>query len=203
MIKSKQDLKFYLFADYYMRYGNKKYNLFQKLFARDYILDYLTSMRWTAYYKNCFGYKCFLSPRFLYHSHRFKKLGVKLGFSIGLNSLGYGVVIPHYGTIVVNASARLGNYCVLHTCTCIAGNGKTGDGLYLSTGSIIVSPNLGDYVTIGANSLVHNFEEVSNVLIVGSPASVLKDNYPKWFVRDGWTDKVNFIESSRNKFYIN
>ena len=40
-----------------------------------------------------------------------------------LNSLGYGAVIPHYGTIVVNGDARLGNYCVLHTSTCIAGGG--------------------------------------------------------------------------------
>ena len=200
MIQSKQDLKFYLFADFYMRYGGKKYTLFNRIFARDYILDYLISMRWTAYYNNCYGKERYLSPRFLFHIRRYHKLGMKLGFSIGYNSLGYGAVIPHYGTIVVNGGARIGNYCVLHTCTCIAGEGDAGDGLYLSTGSIIVSPNLGDFVTVGANSLVHRSEVLSNVLLVGTPASVLKDCYLKWYDRDGWSKRVEYIESCRNHF---
>ncbi len=40
------------------------------------------------------------------------KLGVKCGFSIGQNSLGYGVVIPHYGTTAINSETRI-NYAVI------------------------------------------------------------------------------------------
>lgn len=201
MIQSKSDLKFYLFADRFIRYSGKKTSFISRLYARDYILDYLISMRWVAYYTNCIGKKRFLSLTYLYHSRRFRKLGMKLGFSIGYNSLGYGAVIPHYGTIVVNGNARLGNYCVLHTSTCIAEGGKIGDGLYLSTGSILVCPYLGDYVTIGANSLVRQSENESYSLIAGSPAVVIKKNYPKWFDRDGWSEKVNHIEFYKNKYY--
>ena len=151
-------------------------------------------MRWTAYYNNCQGGKRYFNPRYLFHAHRFNRLGVKLGFSIGYNCLGYGVVIPHYGTIVVNGDARLGNYCVLHTSTCIAGPGHIGDALYMSVGSIIVSPNLGDNVTLGANSLIHKSEPVSDVFMVGSPATIKIEDYPKWYDRDGWQSKVAYIE---------
>lgn len=60
--------------------------------------------------------------------------GMKLGFTIAENVFGYGLVIPHYGTIVVGSGNRIGNYAVLHTSTCItAGKKNIGDGLYLST----------------------------------------------------------------------
>ena len=201
MIQCKKDLKFYLFADNYMRYGGNKPSWIYRLVSSDIIPSYLISMRWTAYYNNCVGKTRFLSLRYFFHAIRFNRLGIKLGFSIGYNSLGYGVVIPHHGTIVVNGDATLGNYCVLHTSTCIAGGGKIGDGLYLSAGAIIVSPNLGDYVTIGANALLHKSEAVSNVFMVGSPATIKKENYSKWYDRDGWGSKISYIESYKRKIY--
>lgn len=42
---------------------------------------------------------------------------MKLGFSIGCNVFGYRLVIPHYGTIVVNNEVRAGiilSYIPLH-----------------------------------------------------------------------------------------
>lgn len=48
-----------------------------------------------------------------YECYKVAKLGVKCGFSIGQNSLGYGVVIPHYGTIAINSETRIGNYAVI------------------------------------------------------------------------------------------
>ena len=126
---------------------------------------------------------------------------MKLGFSIGYNSLGYGAVIPHYGTIVVNGNAHLGNYCVLHTCTCIAGEGIIGDGLYLATGSIIVYPKLGDYVSVAANSLVRHSNNESYTLMAGSPAVVIRRNYPKWYDRDGRNVIIEKIETSKSKYY--
>lgn len=42
-----------------------------------------------------------LGVKFIYYKWRYRKLGLKLGFSIGYKCFGYGLVIPHYGTIVV------------------------------------------------------------------------------------------------------
>lgn len=87
---------------------------------------------------------------------RYNRTSQKLGFSIDYSSFGYGLVIPHYGTIVVGGPNKIGNFAVLHTSTCIAGGGKTiGDGLYLSSGSQIIGYlNIGDNVTIASHSLV-------------------------------------------------
>lgn len=115
MIQSKKELKFYLFADRVMRYGLSNMGGAKSLWSNDYIFSYLVSMRWSAYFNNCVGKKKYLNPLYWYHTRRFTRLGVKLGFSIGVNSLGYGAVLPHYGTIVVNGDCTLGNYCVLHT----------------------------------------------------------------------------------------
>ncbi len=52
-------------------------------------------------------------------------LGMKLGYSIGYKCFSYGLVLPHYGTIVVGNSNRIGKYAVLHTSTCITAGKKT------------------------------------------------------------------------------
>lgn len=132
----------------------------------------------------------------LYHRIRFRKLGIKLGFSIGTESLGYGAIIPHYGTIVVGGSNRLGNYAVLHTSTCISDNDKLiGDALYLSTGAKITTKvTIGDNVTVGANSVV-NKSFGSNILIAGTPAKEIKETIA-WYIRDGesFQKKVHQLE---------
>lgn len=55
---------------------------------------------------------------------RFFRLSRKLGFSIGYDVFDYGLVIPHYGTIVVGNTNRIGPYAVLHTSTCITDTGR-------------------------------------------------------------------------------
>lgn len=91
-----------------------------------------------------------------YWGRKFRGGGMQLGLSIGHNSLGYGVIIPHYGTIVVNGEAAIGNFAVLHSFTCIAGKKTIGNYLYLSTGSQITGDIvLGDGVTVSALSLVN------------------------------------------------
>lgn len=113
-------------------------------------------------------------------------MSLKLGFSIAPDVFGYGLVIPHYGTIVVGPTNTIGNYCVLHTSTCISGNGKTiGDGLYLSTGAKITAKiNLGNNISIGANTVVTKSFEKDNLLLVGVPASEKGSSYA-WYIRDG------------------
>ena len=199
MIENKKDLAFYIAADRIMNgypaFSNIK-TMLKETFVlgggKSVIIRYLRHLRRYAYFYNTHKRMLsFNSVMMVWERYRLNKLAVKLGFSIGQNSLGYGVVIPHYGTIVVNQDARIGNYAVLHTCTCVAGGYKTiGDGFYLSTGSQVVgSINLGDGVTVAAHSLV-NKSYGTNVLLAGAPAVVKRDNYPVWYEQE--RDAVRF-----------
>lgn len=151
----------------------------------------------TAHYPPCLFLKA-------YHGFRFRRLGIKLGFSIGANTLGYGVVLPHYGTIVVGGSNRIGNYAVLHTSTCISDNSKViGNALYLATGAKMTSPlTLGDNVSVGANSVV-NKSFGPDCMIAGTPAKRIKDAQA-WYIRDGeaYANKVKLIEELKAKMSI-
>ena len=148
----------------------------------DYIMQYLIAMRKVAYYSEVSNFLCGGGILLIINKIIFNRLSVKLGFSIAPKVFGYGLVIPHYGTIVVGNSNSCGNYCVLHTSTCITSNGKTiGDAMYLSTGAKITTKlELGDNVTIAANSLVNKSFPQGHALLVGTPAYV-KDIREAWY----------------------
>ena len=89
----------------------------QDLFVPDLIMDYLLALRKASYYtykRSVWGW---------YFRLRLRKLGVKLGFSIEKDVFGYGLLIPHWGTIVVGQNT-IGKYAVLQSSICISGNGK-------------------------------------------------------------------------------
>ncbi len=131
-----------------------------------------------------------------------RRLGIKLGFSIAKDALGYGVVIPHYGTIVVGGGNKIGNYSVLHTSTCIThGQNVIGDMFYLSTGAKIIGDGIriGNNVSVSANSVVNKSIPDSNILLAGSPANIKKNDYLSWTERDGavYARRVLMIEQLR------
>ena len=182
VITSKQILKFCLQADRMMNRGTFKKTLFDRLkelIIPDHIMSFLYYMRKCSYYRH----GGILSRiMYAYNMRQYCRLGEKLGFSIGCDSLGYGCVIPHYGTIVIGGSPRIGNYAVLHTSTCISDNKKIiGDGLYLSTGAKITSEiTLGNNISIGANSVVNKSYTGDNALIAGAPAKYIRNKEP-WY----------------------
>ena len=99
MIKTKQELKFFLAADRIMNRGVPRRSLKRKLIeliSPDYIMKYLSALRHVEYYAGR-GY----SPCRILSEYRFKRLGIKLGFTVARNVFDYGLTIPHYGTIVV------------------------------------------------------------------------------------------------------
>ena len=113
--------------------------------------------------------------------------------------------MPHYGTIVVGESNNIGNYCVLHTCTCITDNGKTiGNAFYLSTGAKVTSKvTIGDNVSVGANSVVNKSFIEGNMMIAGTPAKYIKP-MDAWYVMDGkvYADKVKAVEILKEKMKL-
>lgn len=171
MFSSKKELDFYIMADCMMNKGYFRPSLKQRItdfFHPDLIMRYLRLSRKAAYYK-AKG-----NLRWVYYSWKYQKLGIRLGFSIAYDVFGYGLVIPHHGTIVVGPKNRIGNYAVLFTSTCITPRPEKsiGDGLYLSTGATITTcEKLGDNVTVDSNSVVaKSFPEENNILLAGMPA---------------------------------
>lgn len=199
-IKNKKELRFCIMADRMMnrgRFKNSWKDNLRNIFLPDDIMSYLESMRRLSYHKN--GVGVFHKVIYALCLRKNVRLGEKLGFSIGIHSLGYGVVIPHYGTIVVGGAPRIGNYAVLHTSTCITDNKKIiGDCLYLATGAKITSEiTLGNNISVGANSVVNNSYPGSNALIAGTPASYIKDKEP-WF-EGKYLLRYQQVENLKNK----
>lgn len=200
-ISSSKELAFFILADRMMNRGTFKKTLFdqlKELIIPDHIMSFLYYMRKCSYYRHGGILSKLL---YAYNMKKYCKLGEKLGFSIGCDSLGYGVVIPHYGTIVIGGAPRIGNYAVLHTSTCISDNKKViGDGLYLSTGAKITSEiTLGNNISIGANSVVNKSYAGNNALIAGAPAKYIKDK-ESWY--DGkylWRkEQVEMLKKNMN-----
>lgn len=188
MISSKRELRFYIDADRIMNgFPIKRTGIIGWLLSflphpKKNIILFLEYMRKCSYYTNSSCNKLLRA----YYLYRYSKVSEKLGFSIDYNAFDYGLLIPHYGTIVVGGPNKIGKFSVLHTSTCIAGEGKTiGDFFYLSSGSQVVgNVNIGDGVSVAAHSLV-NKNTPSNVLVAGAPAKVVKEGYPTWCERDG------------------
>jgi len=111
----------------------------------------------------------------------YKRLSLRLGFTIPLNVFGRGLAIPHYGTIVVSPLAKVGKYCRIHVGVNIGatGRGKSskapviGDGCYIGPGAKIFGGiSIGSRCVIGANSVVgKSFPD--GVTVAGVPARII------------------------------
>lgn len=207
-ITSKKELEFCMKADYMMAHGRWKPTFIERMrmfFGFSPVDQYLRIMRKLNYYSH-FSNLSSGGVKYTYYKYKYSRLGLQLGFSISPKTFGYGLVIPHYGTIVVGNENRCGNYCVLHTSTCISGEhgGKIiGDGLYLSTGVKIFKPiRLGNNVQIGCNSVVNRSFEEDNIMVAGMPA-IIKKHIKPWYIgweAEAWHEK---IESLRKEMNIN
>lgn len=173
------------------------------LVAPDYIMEFLKVMRKVQYYSQCkFSGGGIL---LIINKLLFFRLSRKLGFSIGYNACDYGLVIPHYGTIVVGNTNRIGPYAILHTSTCITDTGrKIGKGLLLSTGAKITGGDiLGDHIVVAANSVVTKSFPEGNALLVGMPA-IKKTDLFDWnsSLKGEMKRRVEAIENLKVKMKI-
>jgi serine O-acetyltransferase len=192
MIRSKDEYLRYLEADR-IALDRRQENLADKLIrliAPDYIWDFQRLLRKLEYYKNVKHTRSLNKLRYLYLRLRFKKLSVKLGFSIPENVFGPGLAIVHYGTIVVNHNAKVGANCRIHVDTNIGasdGSNKApriGDNVYLAPGVKIVGDvTIPSNTAIGANAVVTKSFTEENMLIAGIPADVIKPVTIKRIIR--------------------
>lgn len=173
----------------------------KRFFLPDVIMDYLVSLRYVEYVYKTGGVLYYLL--FFYHIRRYNRLGQKLGFTIPPNTIGYGVKIPHWGTIVIGPQTRIGNFAVLNTSICITNHGSLiGDSFYCSTGAKIISKvELGDNVTLAANSVLTKVDahRNNNVMMAGIPAKFVRNDMA-WYIRDGaeYERRANKVKSLMN-----
>jgi serine O-acetyltransferase len=176
MIKTKDDLRFYLAADKFALKKNYK-----KPKIQDLIWKYQIYLRKSEYFRN---QKNSIINKLLsnYYNYKKFKLGVLLGFDIGDNVFGPGLRINHFGNIVVSPFAKVGMWCDIHEGVNIGeGNKKTdisdvpsiGDNVWIGPGvKIYGNISIGDSCVLGANSVV-NKSYGSSLTIAGVPGKVI------------------------------
>lgn len=183
MIKSKADYKFYLKHD---KIALGIPNLTLRTFLKNILLPsriykFQKMLRKAEYVKNC-KTNVLGKIEYFWVYYRFAKLSSRLGFSIPLNVFGPGLAIVHYGTIVINANAKVGANCRIHPSSCIGASGgsskapQLGDNCYIAPGVKIYGDIiLGNNIVTAANAAVsHSFLE-NNILIGGVPAIKIKE----------------------------
>ena len=210
MIRTKKELEFYMAADSMMNKGYFKPDVLTALkqIICPNIISFLTALRHVEYYTFQFNMNGGGINRVLLAFWRFVhlKLSVRFGFSIYPDTIGYGLFIPHYGTIIVGANNRIGNYALLNACTCIT-QAETiiGDGLFMGNGAVISGHHiLSDNVTIGANSVVTKDFNEGNITICGMPAKVIKTETTAWYqsLWPEWNDRIKLIEELRKELLV-
>jgi serine O-acetyltransferase len=128
----------------------------------------------------------------------FRRISVRLGFSISPNTFGPGLSIAHYGSIIVNGGARIGANCRIHVGVNIgteAGKSLTapriGDNCYIGPGAkvfgdIIIGPN----TVIGSNAVVNQSFVEGGITIAGVPARVVSEKSSNGLLIRGFSQKT-------------
>ena len=99
--------------------GDKKYHLFAGGYEKKLEL-FKIYLRKAEFYYRKHGLFRLIGK---YYDVKKNHIGGKLGFSIPLYCFGSGLSMPHYGTIIVNSQAKIGDNCRIQACTVIGQNG--------------------------------------------------------------------------------
>ncbi len=177
MITTKSDLQEYLRKDKVALGVTRK----RPHSIGDYVWKFQIALRKYEYYIN-------VKPRSalrLYWKLRHYRLGIKLGLSIPPNVCGAGLRINHYGLIVVNPNATIGEWCDIHQGVNIGtdfdGNCPTiGSNVWIGPGAKVYGDiTLGDGVVVGANAVVN--KSFDSGTVAGVPAKRISDKAnPYW-----------------------
>ena len=180
MIKTKMQLKEYLIQD---AKACRRNSIHPGVFG-DEIWKFQYALRHCNYYSfrlktNLIAYLPFIYWRFKHHY-----LSVKLGFSVPYSlEIGKGFSIAHYGSIVINNNAVIGDNCRIHEGVCIGStNGDScaphiGNNVFIATGvKILGNVTIADDVALGANAVVVKDITTPKTTWGGVPARKISDN---------------------------
>lgn len=186
MIKTREDLKFYLKADA-RNYWHTKIPWFKKVYVHLFtdtindqtkIWDYIYCLRHLEYHVNNKGFVHKLGQ--IYYAHRVRVLGRITGFQIPPNTCGKGLTIWHWGPIIVNGNVRIGEFATFRPPLTIGHteNGSVptiGNNVTINGGASIVGGiEIGDNVIVAPNAAVVK-SIPTNVVVGGIPAKIIKN----------------------------
>ena len=176
MIHTKEDLKSCINKDsisygrVVLRWDNCK-NVLSVLRARylttpisdQYVIwRFIKTLRKVEYYSN--NKSIYNALLLFYYVRKYLKLGRITGFQIPINSIGEGLTIWHYGTIIINQDTTIGKYCILRP-DIVIGHKKGGT----------PSPTIGDYVEINSGARIIGDVHIGDDVIIAPNAVVTKD----------------------------
>ena len=181
MIKSKKDYIKYIQQDH-LSNGFKSsgpIGILTNLLSPNPIQIFLKRLRKAEYYKNTES-SSLSKIHYLYLRYLLKKSSIKLGFSIPENVFGPGLALVHYGTIVINSKAKVGENCRIHAGVNIGASGgekdapKLGNNVYIGPGAkIFGNISIPNNTAIGANAVVNKSFTEENTAIAGIPAKII------------------------------
>lgn len=128
-----------------------------------------------------YHYNCKHKVRYAYFKRLKNIEGARLGIYINHNSVGKGLRIYHYGSIIIHENAQIGNNLSLHGENCIGNKGVSlpekapviGDNCDLGIGAkVLGNISLGNNITIGANAVVTKSFSENSVTLTGIPAHI-------------------------------
>lgn len=192
MIKDKNELEYYLKCDEIALQIHNR-SIYSKLL--DPIYKYQKIMRKLDYYKN--GAKWNKIAYFLYFL-KYRKLGIRLGFSIPCDRIGPGLCLAHYGSIVISQYAQIGANCKIHSSVNIGATGGAkkapiiGNNVYIGPGAKLIGDiRITDDIVIGANAVVvRSIEEKGTY--GGVPAKRISGNDSSNHLVKA-TEKINYL----------
>ena len=177
MIKTKEELKFYLNEDAKANGIRQGISYIVKLLYGNVnacVYRYLKTLRKYEYYNNIGSIL-----RFWYRFYN-RRLGLKYNLAIPINVVGYGLYIPHLeGGVIVNCKS-IGNNCkinsgvvvgIKHNNSQIA---EIGDNVELAVGSKVIGKiKIGNNVVVAPNAVVVK-DVPDNAIVGGVPAKIIK-----------------------------
>ena len=173
VIESEEDYRFYLDAD---RVALNIGSWWPKYFSHD-VWRFERLLRRIEYWQNCRRSPVY-RPLYYILYWRFRRLSLRLGYTIPPNVFGPGLSIAHPGTLIVNDAARIGENCRIHpgvTIGTAAGEEhaapRIGKNAFIGPNAVILGPvEIGDDVAIGANAVVNRSFPEGGITIAGVPA---------------------------------
>lgn len=159
MIETKQQLMEYLRQDAAASYRNdiRSHGL------RDEIWKWQRAMRYSEYYANRAKKNPLFKPAAIFSRTRFAHLSVRLGFSTPYRGIEKGFSVAHYGLLVINGNAVIGENCRIQEGVCIG-----------STNGSDRAPRIGNNVFIGSGAKIIGDIEIANDVAIGAGAVVVK-----------------------------
>ena len=122
---------------------------------------------------------------YIWYCRKKNILEEKLGIKIGINTIGKGLKIAHYGFIAVNINTKAGEKLVLHGSNCIGNKGEFAK----------EAPVIGNNVEFGIGASAYGNIQIADNVIIGAGCIVTKDILEKGAVVVGNPMRILHVTS--------